>query len=356
MKRKNRFILLVVLLVFLLSLCSGCGRATNHVDVEYSGEDYLELGSPKSNEEDTERNPELTITPQMTTQEMLHVKRLRQFVRADANTEILDENTVKNILVVGQDRRAGDKEEMRSDSMMIFSINTATNQINLVSLMRDMYIPCADGKDGMINLTYLNGGAQLLEQTIELNYGIHIDNYIEVDFWRFMDLFDAIGPISVDITPQEAVALNKMVTNGRFAHYDYGDETPVWTVPSGNTVLDPEQLLAFCRMRENIGGDWARTERQRRVMITTYNMLNSLSYSTLIKMIKSCAKYFNTDMDVADMLGYFYWLKKNGITQINGYRLPLEGTYTQEIREGSLNVLVPQIEPNKNAIQQYIYG
>ena len=31
-------------------------------------------------------------------------------------------------------------------------------------------------------------------------------------------------------------------------------------------------------------------------------------------------------------------------------------TYTQEIREEELHVLIPQIEPNRDAMMQYIYG
>ena len=81
-----------------------------------------------------------------------------------------------------------------------------------------------------------------------------------------------------------------------------------------------------------------------------------MSYAGLIRLIKESGHYLSTDMDIADMLGYFYWLKKNDITQINSYQIPLEGTYTQEIREEDLHVLVPQIAPNRDAMMQYIYG
>ena len=195
-----------------------------------------------------------------------------------------------------------------------------------------------------------------MEQTIEMNFGIHIDNYIETDFWRFMDLFDLVGPVDVELTAEEAIYLNDMSKNARVAHYDYGGGTPVWSLYGGVNSLDSEQLLSFCRVRQNIGGDWGRTDRQRRAITAIFDKLNNMSYAGLIRLIKEGGHYLSTDMDVQDMLGYFYWLKKKDITQINSYRLPLEGTYTQEVREEELHVLVPQIEPNRNAIQQYIYG
>ena len=81
-----------------------------------------------------------------------------------------------------------------------------------------------------------------------------------------------------------------------------------------------------------------------------------MSTAGLIRLVKDCHKYFTTDMTVEDMLGYLYTLKKNNISQINGYLIPIEGSYTQEIREQTLQVLVPNIEQNRQAIQQYIYS
>ena len=363
----KRICAITIITVFILTLIlSGCGRGNTDSSVGYDdSEDYIVLSGP----EDTENGNAKTESQGKTngdedadsdlesiTQQIVNNKKLQQYERSNANTEIVSSGDIKNILIIGQDRRAGDKAEMRSDAMMIFSINTVTNQINLVSLMRDMYIPCADGKEGMINMTYYNGQAPLLEKTIEMNFGVHIDNYIEVDFWEFMDLFDAIGPIDVELTTEEATYLSDMSKSVRVQHYDYGDEKPQWTFHAGINSLDPEQCLSFCRVRKDIGGDWGRTGRQRRFITATYQKLMDMSTAGLIRLVKDCHKFFTTDMSVEDMLGYLYTLKKNNISQINGYLIPIEGSYTQEIREETLHVLIPNIEQNKQAIQQYIYG
>lgn len=337
----------ILILIIIMLMIAGCGR-TVYSPIESSDGEDIELNVSSYDVEEKEIS--------MTTEEAIKARKLKQFENNKANTSIMNDGSIKNILIVGQDRREWDKAEMRSDSMMVFSINTVTNQINLVSLMRDMYVPCADGKDGIINLTYLNGGADLLARTIEMNFGIHIDNYIEADFWRFMDLYDFLGGVEINLTAEEAPYLNDMTKNSFVPHYDHGDGKPVWSLQYGINQMNPEQLLCYCRARQNLGGDWARTERQRNTIIATYNKLNNMSYAGLIRLIRGGAHYLSTDMSVEDMLGYFYWLKKKDITQINSYRLPLEGTYTQEIREETLSVLVPQIEPNKNAMQQYVNG
>ena len=344
--RKYQFLVIGISIMAMLIL-SACGR---NVSAKVSDSQDSE-GSDTAYDISSEVKG-MTLT----TEQRIRQRKAGKFIKANADTSVMKEGDIKNILIVGQDRREDNKSEMRSDSMMIFSINTVKNEINLVSLMRDMYLPCADGKDGMINMTYLNGGATLLSQTIEMNFGVHIDNFIETDFWRFMELYDHIGPVEIELSAEEASYLNDMSHNSRVKYYDYGETKPVWTLFAGVNALDPEQMLSFCRIRKNIGGDWARTERQRRAITATYSKLNSMSYAELIRMIRENGHYLNTDMDIYDMLGYFYWLKKYDITQINSYRIPLDGTYTQEVREEVLQVLIPQIETNRQAMQQYIYG
>ena len=363
MRDRIKAISIIVILVLIFDIVvSGCGRTPSKTANEpssFNSEDYILIDGPEeesadSDAVDTAFNDSDNL--ELITQKVIWNKKLKQFERANANTEIMGEDDIKNILLIGQDRRSGDKAEMRSDSMIIFSINTVTNEVNLISLMRDMYIPCADGKEGMINLTYLNGQAPLLEKTIEMNFGIHIDNYAEVDFWRFMDLFEMLGPLDVELTEKEASFINDMSKNHRVAYYDYGEKSPIWTLYGGVNSLDPEQLLSFCRVRQDIGGDWGRTERQRRAIKATYNKLMNMSTAGLIRMVRNGHKFFTTDMTIEDMLGYLYVLKKNRITEINGYLIPVEGTYKQEMREETLHVLIPNIEQNKQAIQQYING
>ena len=54
------------------------------------------------------------------------------------DTNVLSDDDIKNILIIGQDRRKGETGRTRSDTMIICSINTKTNKIYLTSLMRDM--------------------------------------------------------------------------------------------------------------------------------------------------------------------------------------------------------------------------
>lgn len=271
-----------------------------------------------------------------------------------ANLDIMHDGDIKNILLIGQDRRIDDPEVRRSDAMIVFSINLKTNKINLVSLMRDMYIPYSNGAEGMINATYYKGDFELLDKTIENAFGIHIDGNMELDFFRFRDFYDLIGPIDLELKDYEVEYLNAQKTVKWTKQA--GVDSNGWNLQVGMNSLDSGQLLSFARTRYVGWGDWERTDRQRRIIMATYDKLKDYDANRLSRIAIQCMRYLRTDMSKSDMMGYLYTILSHDIAEFGSYRIPLEGTYTQEMREDTLHVLIPQLEPNKEAAMEYIYG
>ena len=254
--------------------------------------------------------------------------------------DLITSEDVTNILLIGQDRRKGDAARMRSDAMIICSLNRKTGEILLTSLMRDMYLPVPGKGYGMINATYLAGGFELLNETIRKNFGIRIDGNVEVDFERFIGLMTLIGPIELELSEEEADYL----------------EAAGYSVKTGNNILDADQVLAYCRMRKNVGGDWSRTDRQRKVVAKIYQKLRREDLGTIYRFIDEALPLFRTDMTNREMLRLGYRMVSDRMRITESYRLPAEGTYTQEIREDTLHVLIPDIRENCKRIQKYIYG
>jgi len=258
----------------------------------------------------------------------------------DYQPKLITSEDVTNILLIGQDRRKGDAARMRSDSMIVCSINKKTKEITLTSLMRDMYLPIPDKGYGMINATYLSGGFDLLNRTIEKNFGIRIDGNVEVDFDRFIGLMTLIGPIDLELSQAEADHLNQAGYN----------------LQAGINTLDSEQVLAYCRMRKDIGGDWGRTDRQRKVVSRIYQELKTSGLPTIYRFIDEALPLFRTDLTNRRMIQLAYAMVAGRMGIRHSYRLPKEGTYKQEIREETLHVLIPDIRKNSALLQDYIYG
>ena len=277
-----------------------------------------------------------------------------EFGLGTADADLIKDPNVTNILLIGQDRREGDKAEMRSDAMIICSINTKTKDVILTSLMRDMYLPIPGYGYGMLNSTYLIGGFDLLNETIEKNFGIPIHGNLEVDFDRFIELMDIVGPIDLDLSAEEARYLNNMQgtnwakqSGAQFA----GDGLIV-----GNNSMNSKQVLLYCRMRQNVGGDWGRTDRQRKVIMASFNKLKKSGAKSILSFAHQAMPLLSTNMSNTSIIKLAYAAAAYNMNAKRSYRLPNEGTYTQEVREETLHVLVPDIRKNRKVVQEYLYN
>ena len=88
---------------------------------------------------------------------------------------------IVNILLVGQDRLEGEGRT-RSDSMILCTFNKRTRELTLTSFLRDLYVQIPGYGGNRINAAYAYGGMELLEQTLEQNFGVQVDGIVEVDF------------------------------------------------------------------------------------------------------------------------------------------------------------------------------
>ena len=276
------------------------------------------------------------------------------FGLGEANATTVNDPNVTNILLIGQDRRTGDKAEMRSDAMIICSINKKTKNIGLTSLMRDMYLPIPGYGYGMLNSTYLIGGFDLLNETIEKNFGIPIHGNVEVDFDRFLGLMDILGSLDLNLTEEEATFLNNMQgTNwAKASHAQFAGDG----LTTGVNSLNSKQVLLYCRMRYNVGGDWGRTDRQRKVIMASFDKLKNSGAKSILTFVHQAMPLLTTNMSNTSIIKLAYAVTSYRMSTEKSHRLPYEGSYTQEVREETLHVLIPDIRANRAAIQDYIYN
>lgn len=249
---------------------------------------------------------------------------------------------VLNILLIGQDRRKGDKGQMRSDSMILVTIDKTSKEMKLTSLMRDMYVPVPGYGYGMINATLLNGGMKLLNATIEQNFGVHIDGDIQIDFYRFIKLMDLIGPLGLELNAEEVA---------------YFKKTKGWNYSVGYNELNSEQVLAYARTRSVGRSDWERTDRQRKVITAIYSKLKKSDLSSLIKFTYDAMPLITTNINKnSDLINIVYTILVNRMSISQSNRIPVEGTYSQEVVNDTLHVLVPELRPNARALQEIAFG
>lgn len=170
------------------------------------------------------------------------------------------------ILLLGIDQRANQAalhRPSRSDTMIILTIDPQQKKAALISIPRDMVVPIPGHGRQKINTAHFwgavdhpGGGPALAVQTVELNFGIHIDYYARVDFLAFQRLINAIGGIVVDV--------HRPILDDAYPTPDYGIRRIY--IPTGPQWMDGTRALEYARSRHS-ANDFARQSRQRQVIL-----------------------------------------------------------------------------------------
>lgn len=257
------------------------------------------------------------------------------------NVETMQSQDVINILLIGNDARPGETRA-RSDTIILVSLNQKTNEIQLTSFMRDLYVQIPGYQADRINAAYALGGPELLDATLEKNFGIVVDGNVEINFEAFEKVIDILNGVDVEITRQEA---NFMINN-------YGI-----SVSEGMNHLNGEAALKFSRMRKFGNGDYGRTERQRRLISAVVESLKDSSLGDILTLINDVLPYVYTDLGDSEIISY----ATSGLSavssgsQIGSARIPEDDAhYGASIR--GMSVLVPDLEKCQEDLREFIYS
>ena len=239
-----------------------------------------------------------------------------------------------NILLIGQDRREGQGRQ-RSDAMILCTVNTKAKTLTMTSFLRDLYVQIPGYQDNRLNATYQFGGMQLLNKALEVNFGVHVDGNVEVDFSSFEKVIDMVGGVDIYLTAAEAKHLNK--------------PSRKWGLTEGVNHLQGKQALAYSRIRY-IGTDFGRTNRQRTVLTALINKAKDLPYDRLMELVETAIGLVTTDMtnlEIIKTAASLIPLLKD--IKIQTQYIPAEGTF-QYARIRGMSVLVPDLEANRKIL------
>lgn len=245
---------------------------------------------------------------------------------------------VYNIMLIGEDRRPGEGRQ-RSDSMILCSFNTNNNTLTMISFLRDTYVAIPGHNPNKLNAAYQWGGTDLLDQTLALNYGVHVDANVVVNFEGFKSIIDMLGGVSINLTEAEANHLNEK--------YD-------WDLSPGVQHLDGKKALAYSRIRK-IDWDINRTQRQRNVLTSLINSFKNQSLSSMLPLATNIMQsgYIDTDMSTSELATYITKLfPMLASAKINNQHIPALDTY-DEMTIGDLDYCkVPYLDINRQILKQ----
>ncbi len=273
---------------------------------------------------------------------------------AAGSQELEYDHDVYNVLLFGTDSR-DDNAKGRSDSMILISINRKENRITMTSLMRDIYVSIPGVGNNRLNASYAFGGPSLLLQTIEENLGVHIDRYVQVNFFAFMDVIDILGGIDLDISADEITIMNRYIEELNRITGNDRDVEKLDISDAGTRHLTGKQALAYCRIRYLKGGEYERTRRQRDVLGIVFQKAKSCSLSELNDLLNALLPDLTTNIPEGEMISLVLESSKLLKYDLESDRIPVEGTY-KDMRIDKRAVIGIDFPANRQALQDIMYG
>ena len=287
------------------------------------------------------RNDETFVDDGTITGNVVNANEAELIINPDDIKLMTDDNIV-NILLIGSDALTPGERD-RSDSMIICSINRTTKEIKLVSLLRDMYVAIPGFSNNRINAAYAFGGMELLDKTLEKNFGVKINGNVAVNFNSFMEGIEIIGNIDIDLSAEEAEYMNN-----EFAWKE-------WHFKEGVNTMEPAQALEYARMRHLGHGDWDRVDRQKKVIMTAFAKVKDLKWSEINALANKLLPCIATDMDNSMLFNLVQLVYAAKMQITDTYSIPVSGSWQYATIDG-MGVILPTISKNAKALQEYIYG
>lgn len=243
---------------------------------------------------------------------------------------------IENYLLLGIDTRG--EEKSRTDTMMVLSWNKKTNDVKLVSFMRDIYADIPGYQSYKLNTAYYLGGVQLLKDTISNMFGLPIHHYAIVDFKNFESLVDILAPNGVKIDVEK----------------DMSEKIGV-SLKQGEQNLNGKELLGYARFRHDAEGDFGRVARQQKVIEALKNeILAPQNIVNLPKFVGAAQGYITTDLSSKEEVQQVLKMVSKGKVNIEKATIPIEGSFSYKYFSHAGDSIVIDVEKNKEFLRKFL--
>lgn len=213
-----------------------------------------------------------------------------------------------NILLLGGDEELVQDNTVRTDTMIVVSVNTQTGTVAMLSLPRDLFVYVPTPTMQRLNTVYgigeafgwPGGGFGLLRQVIFYNFGFQVHYYAKVNFSGFETIIDRLGGVelAVDCTYQDYYPVE-----------DFDPTRPIEenyklrTLPVGFYHMNGFDALWYARTR-NLSTDFDRGRRQQQLLRAIYRAARDQGLiSTLPSLWSEITQVVETDIPFDVMLG-----------------------------------------------------
>ena len=243
---------------------------------------------------------------------------------AQASSDMRYSDTVFNYAIFGTDQFDGSDVDASADIIMLVSVDEEREQVTYLTFESNMLVYIPSVGVGPMSHAYVLGGPQLLANTLEQNYGVHLDGFVELDMSAFTELISAFGEIEIKGDKALVDTINVYIDEFNEAKgLDESEATKKVTLKDGIIKLDGQQMLAYLR---SAGKDKAKLANDVLSQITAkiYDEGIGGFMSTLdIALEKMTVSMNRDDVGALVMIGFsvFESVKTNPVGNMEGRKL-----------------------------------
>ena len=238
-----------------------------------------------------------------------------------------------------------------SDGMVLVTVDESAGRIIATSFIRDMLVLHPDDKPGRLTYIVKEYGVQGLLDTINRHFGLNVEKYILMDWSQVSSIVDAVGGVELTVTDGEAGYLKRYAISP--------SSTKPAMAGSGDYLFTGHAAVIYMRTRRvpALNGDphdIGRTYRTRLVLSSIAESLKDVSYEKAQKILESVTgNIMDTNLSTADMLDAFNMVFAMRGTQVEMFRLPIDGTFRSFDYFGGASQLMDFV-PNREALSNFL--
>jgi len=313
-----RAVSLILVLLLCSALFSACGQReeTEPVPETDSIVTEAETASSVEDAEETVSEEAAETTTETTTE-----------TEAESTTQEVFEDKITFLLFGVDTVGYTEVDKGRSDMIKVVQIDPVARTIDFIGILRDSKVEIEGHDPQKINAAYMYGGPDLAIRTVNENFDLNIGNYVMINFSGLVILVDKIGGIDLEITQEEADAVNAL-SDGDYV----GDGRQHYCIPltGGKVHMDGSQALAFSRTRK-IDNDFYRSDRQHKVLKAIIEKLKATPVTEYEDIVIAFFQAVKTNFPTHSILNFTRM--GLGDYEVSTYRVPDE-IYEADVQGG----------------------
>ena len=200
---------------------------------------------------------------------------------------------------------------------------------------------------GKLGQSYMISGPNGNVQALTANLDIAIDDYISFNWKSVADVINLLGGVDIELTKAEFHYINAFIT-------ETADSTGI---PSAHLTdygmqhLDGVQAVAYMRLRQ-MDTDFARTERQRKVISQVFEKAKDADPGTLLQAADTAFSQSLSSLTAKDLVDVLRNIKKYNLSSTAGFPF----THEDAPLGKNGNCVIPNtLESNVEQLHRFLY-